>query len=456
MENILLTEANYKDKYPPLGLMKISTYHKLKGDIVEYTREFRKKKRNFYSKIYISTRFSFHWKKTSELIRYYQKNFDAEILIGGIHASINPKLYEKEFGLKPNVGSLHGDIDSISNKIKDDEILLSFLDDIEKYGIDVLPPDYSLFDHQDLPFIATLQSNYLLRSTKGCTRNCNFCDVKKICEGYIDKLPLLPIIKYIDKNFGTKANILFFDDNTLMSKKFNDIIIELKEAGFNKGVRFNRRLRSCDFNQGMDLRLLDDRKIDLLNTICISPLRFAFDDINMKDIYTEKIKKVIRNGLKNISVYVLFNYNDTPQDFYERLRISAILNKKYNCRIFSFPMKFVPNELTDRKYIGKHWTKRMIRGVQSILNSSHGIVPVSLSFFERAFGKNYDEFFQIINMPEKYIMHRNDHKLQIEKWKTDFASFNEAERKQVLRTIEIPIIDFSLNKLTVHYINEKY
>jgi hypothetical protein len=143
--NILLTEADYKDKYPPFGLMKIATFHKLKGDAVEYTRSLKKNVKEYFQKIYIGTRFSFHWKKTKELIEYFKKNYNAELLIGGIHASINPNLYFNEFGIKPHVGSLKGNIEEIIDEIKLDIHLNSILDIIVRYGIDALPPDYSIF-----------------------------------------------------------------------------------------------------------------------------------------------------------------------------------------------------------------------------------------------------------------------------------------------------------------------
>lgn len=37
--NILLVEPNYKNKFPPIGLMKLSTYFKSLGDNVVFLRE---------------------------------------------------------------------------------------------------------------------------------------------------------------------------------------------------------------------------------------------------------------------------------------------------------------------------------------------------------------------------------------------------------------------------------
>lgn len=51
--NILLVEAEYNDKYPPLGLMKISTFHKLKGDNVIYQRGKIYEEKTYFSQIYI-------------------------------------------------------------------------------------------------------------------------------------------------------------------------------------------------------------------------------------------------------------------------------------------------------------------------------------------------------------------------------------------------------------------
>ncbi|GAG55868.1 unnamed protein product, partial [marine sediment metagenome] len=111
-------------------------------------------------------------------------------------------------------------------------------------------------------------------------------------------------------------------------------------------------------------------------------------------------------GIRHLSNFILFNYNDTPEDFYARLRINIELNEKLGLSIFSFPMKFVPLNATNRKYVcNPHWTKQQLRGIQCILHATHGVVGPRRPFFEKAFGKDAEEFKYIIEQSEEHIFH---------------------------------------------------
>ena len=91
-------------------------------------------------------------------------------------------------------------------------------------------------------------------------------------------------------------------------------------------------------------------------------------------------------------------------------------------------MKFIPlfgEEAKGRHYTGKFWNKKFIRAIQSISNVTRGIVPPERSFFERAFGKDEEEYLELLYMPETFIIYRSlfEEELGItEKWRK-FISF---------------------------------
>ena len=175
------------------------------------------------------------------------------------------------------------------------------------------------------------------------------------------------------------------------------------------------RQRFVDFNQGVDARLFNTKNVKLLASIAIKPLRIAFDDIKSRPAYEKAIRLSVNAGIKDFSNYLLYNYKDTPEDLYERLRINVNLCDELGVSIYSFPMKYHPihgeeqaeiDYSHNRDYIGKHWNRKYIRAIQAILNSTKGKVGKGTSFFEEAFGKNVEEFKELLEMPEMFILYR--------------------------------------------------
>ena len=199
------------------------------------------------------------------------------------------------------------------------------------------------------------------------------------------------------------------DNNVLASRDFRRIVRDILNLGFERGAKFNNRLRAVDFNQGLDARNLDHSRMRLLARTAIRPVRFAFDNTGMTEAYTEAVRLACECDVPEIVTYVLFNYRDTPRSFYDRLRTSVQLNQKLGAKITSFPMRYIPLSEKGRKHIGPHWNRRLLRGIQCILLSTRGIVSPNPAFFEVAFGRSYDEFLRIASMPEHYIINRRKH-----------------------------------------------
>jgi len=126
--------------------------------------------------------------------------------------------------------------------------------------------------------------------------------------------------------------------------------------------------------------------------------------------FIKRIEWATEFGLTRLSNYILYNFKDTPEHFYERLRINIDLNERLGTQIFSFPMKYIPVDNKDRKFVGQNWNSRYLRGIQCILNATHGIVSPKRKLFEAAFGKNMEDFKRLMIMPDRYIIYREDHK----------------------------------------------
>lgn len=185
--------------------------------------------------------------------------------------------------------------------------------------------------------------------------------------------------------------------------------------------------RIIDFNQGIDARLINDQNMKKMAEVCINPLRIAFDHWGMRDVYEDAVRCAVRNGIKDLSNYMLYNFNDRPEELYYRMKLNAELCEELDASIYSFPMKYHPifdeDYFMNRDFIGENWNKKFVRAVQAVLNSTKGCIGRGLEFFYEAFGADEDRFWTIMWMPEAFIIYRMKFKDNLAKeWEEAFRA----------------------------------
>lgn len=175
------------------------------------------------------------------------------------------------------------------------------------------------------------------------------------------------------------------------------------------------KARYVDFNQGVDARLFTPEIVAQLSRIAIRPLRVAFDDIKTRPAYEKAILLSAKASMREFSNYLLYNFKDNPLDLYDRLKINVQMCEDLGVNIYSFPMKYHPIRKTsaegedlshNRDYIGINWNRKYIRAIQAILNSTKGKVGRGMSFFCEAFGETQEEYLELLEMPETFILYR--------------------------------------------------
>jgi hypothetical protein len=249
-------------------------------------------------------------------------------------------------------------------------------------------------------------------------------------EGDLYKTPSLTnVVNGIKERYGEKRDLILMDNNVVASPAFKDIIAEIRELGFTPHAKMKRNGRTykrrVDFNQGVDARILCKGKsfMDELASICISPLRIAFDHVGLKKQYEKSIRFAAKNKLWNLSNYMLYNFHDSPADLYERMRINIELNIELGTKIYSFPMRYQPTDRKNRGHVGEKWTKYQLRSFQIILQATHGVVSGKAEFFKVAFGANASAFEELLLRPHHYIFHR--HWYERYAGKEEFTAFKE-------------------------------
>lgn len=234
--------------------------------------------------------------------------------------------------------------------------------------------------------------------------------------------------KLLDARTATKENILAVDEEFYL--RFKKIFVAPPKR------------RSVDFNQGIDARLVTDENMRRLSEIPIRPLRIAFDHWELRETYERAVRTAARHGITHLSNYLLYNWTDRPIELYRRLALNVRLCEELDIDIYSFPMKYHPvsdpNYFRNRDYIGRHWNRKFIRAVQSVMNSTKGKLGRGKDFFEAAFGRDEREFERILYMPEDMIIWRNYYIENglAEEWQAAFDGLTEDRRSRLKSIVE--------------------
>lgn len=247
--------------YPNLPLMKLSAYHKARGDSVEWYEPLLS---GHLDRVYMSKVFSF----TPD----YEYFIDAdEIIRGGTGYAITLENGREVY-------------DKTKDKPLEDEI-------------EHIYPDYSIY-----PQFSDTAYGFL---TRGCPRGCGFCHVQAK-EGKCSYK-----VADLSEFWRGQKKIILNDPNILACPDHMDLLQQLADSK-----------AKVEFNQGIDIRLVNDKNLELLKQIRLEGIHFAFDRWCDRDIIEPRLRQFAEQTGYNkdrgrVMVYILTNYDTTiEQDIY--------------------------------------------------------------------------------------------------------------------------------------------
>jgi len=203
-------------------------------------------------------------------------------------------------------------------------------------------PDYHLYDGVcDHKTYTDYSIGYL---TRGCFQHCLFCVNRRSSKVVAHS----PLKEFFDP---TRKKICLLDDNFFGYEGWHDLLSELRATG-----------KPFVFKQGLDVRLLDEARAELLLTSKYDgDFIFAFDDINDAPLIEEKIRLMSRYidlNKRRVKFYVLCAFDRSGRydaEFWERDLRSvferAELLKSYGCLPYVMRHKNYLNAPNPRVYI---------------------------------------------------------------------------------------------------------
>lgn len=251
--------------FPNLPLMKLSAWHKSRGDHVEWYEPLFS---GHMDKVYVSKVFSF----TPD----YPYHIDADTVE------------------KCGSGYCISLIDGKEEFDKSKHFNLP-------YEIEHIYPDYSIY-YDKIQDVKDTAYGFL---TRGCPCDCDFCHVAEK-EGKCS-------IKVANLNefWNGQKNIVLLDPNITACRDWKELFQQLIDSN-----------AWIDFSQGLRIHMMTEQKAEMLKQMKVKQVHFAWDKYEDKDIVVPKFKQfkeITQWDKRKLSVYVLTNFNTTHEQDLERI-----------------------------------------------------------------------------------------------------------------------------------------
>ena len=297
IKKVLLIEPNYSNKYPPIGLMKLSTYYKnlggwevtfFKGDLkmfvieriadrcieefnyIDSTIDWFLKRDEFIE--YIKTRKkevierlaiersdmelillakledwkNYYWKGTWKDNPEWDRVGVTTLFTFYWDITVETINFAKLLVKKKKDLMVGGVLASIQPKELEEATGIKpwvgilgkpgVLDKGDTQIIDNLPLDYSILD--EIEYKYPMSNAFYGYMTRGCIRHCAFCAVPTLEDKYIPYIPLKDRLDAFREVYGDQKDLLLMDNNVLASENLKDIIDDIVASGFGKGAKF--------------------------------------------------------------------------------------------------------------------------------------------------------------------------------------------------------------------------
>lgn len=368
---ILLVEPPYRSSIVPYSLQKFATFHLDRGDKVDFSHNPLEDFSGIwspgtYNRIYVTSVFTYHGQITIDTINFLKRKFPkSKIRVGGVFASLLSDLVKEKTGITPHVGLY--------------------------YPIENCLPNFSVFPKQERGYLVT---------SRGCIHKCAFCAVKSIEPKFFTVENWKNQMTHI---YNQGIRYLCIQDNNFLATPKSHQKEVIRHSLQHDGMEI-------DFNQALEAKLYTSFKSKNLVKANMPILRFAFDNMEEDGYFQDAVKRARHDGFKGrITAYILYNFTDTPEDFYYRL----VEAWKLGCSIH--PMRYCPLTSINKKYIGEHWTPDMLRGFSdsvslvSTTGSSKEYPKVAIreERWKRDFGENAEDFVNRISNYKQLLPSKN-------------------------------------------------